>query len=63
MIRIIAYDADLQPYAILIAKADDGTHILKTEDGREVRRIDRGEYDIVDSKRLIRVLSDDPAGP
>jgi hypothetical protein len=61
--RIIAYDTDLTPYAILVVTAADGTYSLKTEDGREVRRIARGEYDIVGSGAMISVLSDDPAGP
>jgi len=67
MTRFTAYDDDLKPYTILqAAPASSAVHShvdLVTEDGRPVRRIDRGEYDIIHETATIRVWSDDPSGP
>jgi hypothetical protein len=64
MNRFMAYDDELTPYAILRGMTDDGaSRCLMTEDGRQVMRIDRGEYDIICPKGKIRVWSDDPNGP
>jgi len=63
MNRFIFYDDNLKPYAILLETAADGTDYLRTEDGQEVQRIDRGEYEIICKSGAIRVWSDDPIGP
>ena len=67
MRRFTAYDDNLKPYTILSRPDAEtfkgGVTTLITEDGREVKRINRGEYEIATGCKTIRVWSDDPTGP
>jgi hypothetical protein len=44
-------------------RVDDGVQRLRTSDGRPVRRLGPGRYEIVDRRGSIRLTSDDPNAP
>jgi len=77
MLTFIAKDSNGTEYTILIVQRSDGTETaehpgavsrdglasLRTQDGRSVIRVARGEYEIIDGTRRTRVWSDDPNEP
>lgn len=75
--KFVAKEVDGTPHTLLIlqdehqtfdmhhgyGKADSGPATLKTDDGKEVNYVGKGEYEIFDGIDVIKVTSDDPDAP
>jgi hypothetical protein len=54
---------DGREYTIIAKRDDHGSELIRTEDGREVKHVSRGVYDVLDGSDVVRVTSDDPYAP